>query len=371
MADSASRVVISPPGGEQHGIARLLDANLNRAREGLRVVEDWCRLALQRPELVAQLKDYRQRLGRCHPSTLKQARHAASDPATGLAHQAQQERAAPQQVVAANCARVQEALRVLEEFGRHGAGELAATAAAIRYGLYDLEIVLLASQERHQALRRARLYLITQPVPELVVVVKACLEAGLRLVQYREKSSRPGDHGQPGDGGVTDQQRFRTATALRNLCCDHGALFIVNDRVDLALAVEADGVHLGQGDLPPVAARRLLGPERLIGRSTNCLEHLDQAVADGCDYVGVGPVHATPTKPGRPPVGLDYVRQATACSPIPCFAIGGVNPENAHQAMGSGAHGVAVVRALMEASDPGAVTRQLLQVTETALASCP
>ena len=363
MADPAARVVISPPGGARHGVERLLDANLNRAREGLRVVEDWCRLALQRPELVAQLKDYRQRLGQCHSASLKQARHAASDPATGLAHQAQQERSTPQQVVAANCARVQEALRVLEEFGRHGAGELAATAAAIRYGLYDLETALLANQERRQTLRQARLYLVTQPVPELLPVVKACLEAGLRLVQYREKSPRPDDR--PGEGGVTDHQRFRTATALRQLCWDHGALFIVNDRVDLALSVEADGVHLGQDDLPPLVARHLLGPERLIGRSTHCPEHLRQAVADGCDYVGVGPVHATPTKPGRPPVGLDYVRQATACSPVPCFAIGGVNLENAHQAMGSGAHGVAVVRALMTASDPGAITRQLLQVIGT------
>ena len=132
-------------------MARLLDANLNRAREGLRVVEDWCRLVLQRPELVARLKDYRQRLGQCHSAGLKQARHAASDPATGLAHPAQQGRSTPRQVVAANCARVQEALRVLEEFGRHGAGELAATAAAIRYGLYDLETLLLAHQERHRA----------------------------------------------------------------------------------------------------------------------------------------------------------------------------------------------------------------------------
>lgn len=366
MVDPAARVVIPPPGGAHHGVARLLDANLNRAREGLRVVEDWCRLVHQRPELVAQLKDYRQRLGRCHPSSLKQARHAASDPATGLAHQAQQERSTPQQVVAANCARVQEALRVVEEFGRHGAAELAATAATIRYGLYDLETTLLANQERHQTLRQARLYLVTQPVPGLLAVVKACLEAGLRLVQYREKSPRPGE------SGVSDGQRLRTATALRQLCWDHGALFIVNDRVDLALAVEADGVHLGQDDLPPLAARRLLGPERLIGRSTHCLEHLRQAVTDGCDYVGVGPVYATPTKPGRPPVGLDYVRQATACSPFPCFAIGGVNLENAHQAMESGAHGIAVVRALTSASDPGAVTRQLLQMIEASAAlPCP
>ncbi|KKZ10039.1 MAG: thiamine-phosphate pyrophosphorylase [Candidatus Synechococcus spongiarum 15L] len=364
MADLISGVVIPSPGEERHGVARLLDANLNRAREGLRVVEDWCRLGLQRPELVARLKDYRQRLGQCHSSTLKQVRHAASDPATGLAHPAQQERSTPQQVVAANCARVQEALRVLEEFGRQGAAELATTAATIRYGLYDLETVILANQERHHTLRQARLYLVTQPVPELLGVVKACLEAGLRLVQYREKSPRPGE------GGVTDLQRFRTATALRQLCRDHGALFIVNDRVDLALSVEADGVHLGQEDLPPLMARRLLGPERLIGRSTHCPAHLRQAVADGCDYVGVGPVYATPTKPGRPPVGLDYVRQATASSPVPCFAIGGVNTGNAHQAMGSGAHGVAVVRALMGASDPGAVTRQLLQVIGTSALPC-
>ena len=365
MVDSASRVVVSPPGGERHKVVRLLDANLNRAREGLRVVEDWCRLGLQRPELVAQLKDYRQRLGQCHSSTLKQARHAASDPATGMGHQAQQERSTSQQVVAANCARVQEALRVLEEFGRHGTAELASTAAAIRYGLYDLETALLANQERHQALRQARLYLITQPVPELLVVVKACLEAGLRLVQYREKSPKPGE------SGVTDLKRLRTATALRQLCWDHGALFIVNDRVDLALSVEADGVHLGQEDLPATMARRLLGPERLIGRSTNCLDHLHEAIADGCDYVGVGPVQATPTKPGRLPVGLDYVRQATASSPIPCFAIGGINVENAHQAMGSGAHGIAVVRALMEASDAGTVTQKLLQLIETSSVSRP
>ena len=364
MVDSASGVVIPPPGGEHRGIARLLDANLNRAREGLRVVEDWCRLELQRPELVARLKHYRQRLGQCHPSALKQARHAASDPGIGMAHPAQQERS-PRQVVAANCARVQEALRVLEEFGRHGTAELAVTAATIRYGLYDLETTLLANQERHRALRQARLYLITQPVPELLGVVKACLEAGLRLVQYREKS--PG----PEECGVTDRQRLRTATALRQLCRDHGALFIVNDRVDLALLVEADGVHLGQEDLPPLMARRLLGPERLIGRSTHCPDHLQQAIADGCDYAGVGPVHATPTKPGRLPVGLDYVRQATACSPIPCFAIGGVNQENARQVMGSGVHGIAVVRALMESAEPGAVTRQLLQLIATFSVSRP
>ena len=122
---------------------RLLDANLDRAREGLRVVEDWCRFGLDRPDLVARLKDLRQRLGLLHADRYKQARHTASDGGAGLGHPAQAQRQQPSQVVAANCGRVQEALRVLEEFGRGVDDPLAAEAATIRYALYDLEVELL------------------------------------------------------------------------------------------------------------------------------------------------------------------------------------------------------------------------------------
>jgi len=124
--------------------------------------------------------------------------------------------------------------------------------------------------------------------------------------------------------------------------------------------VDADGVHLGQDDLPPAIARRLLGPDRLIGRSTHRLEQLHQAVADGCDYVGVGPVNATPTKPGRDPVGLDYVRQAAATSPIPFFAIGGIDSTSLEEALAAGASRVAVVRAITQAADAGAASAELL-----------
>jgi thiamine-phosphate pyrophosphorylase len=119
-------------------------------------------------------------------------------------------------------------------------------------------------------------------------------------------------------------------------------------------------VHLGQDDLPPAIARSLLGPDRLIGRSTNRLEQLHQAVADGCDYVGVGPVNATPTKPGRDPVGLDYVRQAAAASPIPFFAIGGIDATTLDGTLAAGASRVAVVRAITHAADPGAASAALL-----------
>lgn len=350
--------------GEQRAIERLLDANLDRAREGLRVIEDWCRFGLARPDLVSRTKDFRQRLGRCHQARYKLARHTATDSAAGMAHGAQAERQGAAAVVAANCGRVQEALRVLEEFGRALPGPLAAEAAAIRYGLYDLEVDVLRAAAgpgwRRELLQQCQLYLVTSPVANLEAVVAAALEAGVRLVQYRAKGDAPAGDAAAGGPPITDQQRLADARALRELCARHGALFLVNDRLDLALAVDADGVHLGQDDLPPAIARSLLGPDRLIGRSTNRLEQLHQAVADGCDYVGVGPVNATPTKPGRDPVGLDYVRQAAAVSPIPFFAIGGIDATTLDGALAAGASRVAVVRAITQAADAGAASAALL-----------
>jgi len=344
-------------------IERLIDANLDRAREGLRVMEEWGRFALERPDLVWRCKDLRQRLGQLHGDRYKFARDAASDPATGLAHPAQAGRDDGPAIVAANAARVQEALRVLEEFGRLVDVELASSAAAIRYRLYDLEVDLLRANpsrdDRRDRLNRCSLYLVTSPVPRLVSVVEQCVQAGLRLVQYRAK---------PGitHAGVEfdDRRRLDEARELRRLCMEHGALFLINDRIDLALAVDADGVHLGQGDLPVPVARRLLGPERLIGCSTHAIPELRQAVADGCDYVGVGPVQATPTKPGREPVGLDYVAAAARECPIPFFAIGGIDPSNLAEVQAAGATRVAVVRALTEAASPAMITQTLLRQLE-------
>jgi thiamine-phosphate pyrophosphorylase len=339
-------------------IERLLDANLDRAREGLRVLEDWCRFVLHRPDLVARLKDLRQRLGQSHRLAYKLARHAATDEAAGFTHPAQREREDPLAVVAANGARVQEALRVLEEFGRALDPPLAAEAARIRYALYDLEVECLRGGaldglSRRERLARCHLYLITAPVPDLEGVVEAALLAGVRLVQYRPKEEP-----------ATDLDRFTQARVLRQLCHRHGALFLLNDRLDLALAVEADGVHLGQSDLPVAVARRVLGPERLIGRSTHAPDQLRQAVLEGCDYVGVGPVHTTPSKPGRPAVGLAYVAAAAADCPIPWFAIGGIDAGNLAAVRQAGASRVALIRAITDARDPGAATLALLQQLE-------
>lgn len=330
------------------------------------MLEEWARYGLDRPDLVARSKDLRQRLGQLHGDPYKLARDAEADPAAGMGHPAQNGRQRAMDVVAANAARVQEALRVLEEFGRGIDPTLALEASTIRYLLYDLEVELLQADrgqgDRRRRLRDCRLYLITQPVANIEAVVEAALQAGVRLVQYRCKGGGETD-------GADDLERLRQASGLHRLCQRHGALFLVNDRIDLALAVDADGVHLGQGDLPPAVARRLLGPDRLIGRSTHAIGQLRQAVADGCDYVGVGPVHATPTKVGRSPVGLTYVRQAAAESPLPFFAIGGIDADTLPAVRAAGAERVAVVRAIMAAADPGASAHRLIRQLETA--PCP
>jgi thiamine-phosphate pyrophosphorylase len=336
-------------------VERLLDANLDRAREGLRVLEDWCRFVLNRQDLVVRLKDLRQRLGQHHKDSYKMARQAATDEATGLAHPAQKDRIDLLKVVAANAGRVQEALRVLEEFGRNLDPPLAEEAARIRYLLYDLEVDCLragsvAERSRRERLSECHLYLITAPSPRLEAVVEEALRAGVRLVQYRPKEEP-----------ATDLERYAQALALRRLCHRHGALFLLNDRVDLAMAVEADGVHLGQSDLPLAVARRLLGPERLIGRSTHGLDQLRQALLEGCDYVGVGPVHTTPSKPGRAAVGLEYVTAAARECPIPWFAIGGIEAPTLPAVQQAGARRVALIRAITEAEDPHSATLALLQ----------
>ncbi len=331
-------------------VNRLLDANLDRAREGLRVIEDWCRFGLDRADLVASLKHWRQQLGQCHGDHYKQARSTATDTAAGMTHPAQQERVQPAQVVAANCGRVQEALRVLEEFSRDRDPQLATTAAGIRYGLYDLEVTILQAgqrQDRCRRLNQARLCLITAPGEGWLDRVEAALRAGVTLVQYRAKQGH-------------DRNRLEEARALAQLCRHYQALFIINDRIDLALLVDADGVHLGQDDLPTQAARQLIGEGRLLGRSTHNVEQLLQAQQEDCDYLGVGPIYATGTKPDKRPQGLAWARQAADQAKIPWFAIGGINPDRLEELRSHGVSRVAVVGAIMAADDPQAASTALL-----------
>ena len=337
-------------------IARLIDANLDRAREGLRVIEDWCRFGLDQQDLVVPLKDWRQQLGQLHADCYRQARSTATDTAAGLTHPAQQTRTDSTQVLKANASRVQEALRVIEEFARTGDSELAQTAANVRYALYDHEVRILEAcgqNQRRQRLEGSRLCLITDPGSNdpsgaMLKRVELALQAGVSLVQYRRKQG-------------PDALRLQEAHQLADLCQAHQALLIINDRIDLALLVNADGVHLGQEDLPHAEARQLMGPDKLIGRSTHQLEQLHQAQEDGADYLGVGPVYATATKADRTPAGLDWVRTAEHSARVPWFAIGGIHSNNISEVLNAGASRVAVVSAIMGSDDPTAVSRELLR----------
>jgi thiamine-phosphate pyrophosphorylase len=175
----------------------------------------------------------------------------------------------------------------------------------------------------------------------------AILGAGVDMVQLREKEWEAGDL-------IRWGKVFRDATAR------HRALFVINDRPDVALAVNADAVHVGQNDLPPAFVRDLVGPNVLIGLSTHDEEQLRTA-ATQADYICVGPIHETPTKPGRPGTGLGLVQVAAASEPKPWFAIGGIDPSNLPEVVAAGARRIVVVRAVTEANDPAAAVRSLLE----------
>lgn len=327
-------------------VYRILDANLDRAREGLRIIEEWCRFGLNDAAFAGQCKDMRQALARWHTADLRAARNTPGDPGTDLTHPKEAHRSGLAQLLQANFCRVEEALRVLEEYGKLYRGEMAANCKQMRYDVYTLETELLGHQ-RHHKLMRSQLYLVTAPQDNLLSVVEAALQGGLPLVQYRDKTA-------------DDKTRIGQAKALRQLCRDYDALFLMNDRVDLALAVGADGVHLGQHDVSVALARQMLGPHCIVGKSTTSPKEMEQALQEGADYIGVGPVYETPTKAGKAAAGLSYVRHAQAHATVPWFCIGGINPDNLGHVLGAGATRVAVVRSIMQAEHPTLITQYFL-----------
>jgi thiamine-phosphate pyrophosphorylase len=195
---------------------------------------------------------------------------------------------------------------------------------------------------RRQRLDSARLYFVCEPDPagaELEPLLRAALNGGARLIQLRDKDGRR-------------EVSRHAAFTFRRLADTYGALFIVNDDPGFAIELGADGVHIGQDDADPGEARHVLGPEAIIGLSTHSEAQIDAAQGAGVDYISVGPVWETPTKPGRPAVGLELVRYAAANSAIPFFAIGGIDPGNAAGVVEAGATRMVVVRAIRDAGDP-------------------
>ncbi len=226
--------------------------------------------------------------------------------------------------------------------------------------------------ERRARLAQARLYLVCPAIAPgaqsarsaLESLLRAAAAGGVDIVQLRDKD-------------ISDAELLPAVRSARELCRELSILFVVNDRPQLALEVDADAVHVGQDDMPVVDVRRIVGPEMLIGLSTHAPGEIDAAApfaADGSplvDYIGVGPVHETPTKPGRPAVGVELVRHATTHARMPFFAIGGLRADNLGEVLGAGARRVCVLRAISNAEDPQRAARELRDLLDAAPPQLP
>jgi thiamine-phosphate pyrophosphorylase len=338
---------------ERTDSARILDANANRAREGLRVAEDYCRFALDDALLSGQLKQLRHDLAAAladlSPELLLQARETLRDVGTEISTDAEQKRYSLLAVAQANLKRAQEALRTLEEFGKLHSARCAAALEQLRYRAYTLEKAIVLGTTGRQRLSDARLYVLLSGggcAAALDWTIAEAAAGGAGIVQLREKS-------------LSDRQLLERARQVCRWTREAGVLFVLNDRPDIARLAEADGVHLGQDDLPVKEARRILGPDALVGVSTHDLGQLRRAVLDGASYLGVGPVFPSGTKTFSEFAGLEFVRHAVAETSLPAFAIGGVNLQTIGGVVAAGARRVAVSQAVAQADEPRLVAARL------------
>ena len=329
------------------GAARIVDASANRVREALRVLEDHCRFVLGDALLSATCKEIRHglaaALAELPAGLLLAARDTEHDVGTAISTESERSRDSLAAIVAANAKRLEEGLRSLEEYGKLLSGDFGVRIERLRYASYTLEKSLVLGGDARKRLATARLYaLVTESAcrASLVGTVRELAEGGVDIVQLREKEAG-------------DREILAKAREIRAITRRFGIVFIMNDRPDLARLAEADGVHLGQEDVTVADARRLLGPDSLIGVSTHSLDQLRTAVRDGASYVGVGPTFASSTKTFAEFPGIDYVHNAAQATSLPAFAIGGITLDNVGEVLDAGAtHCIAVSAALGGADDP-------------------
>jgi thiamine-phosphate pyrophosphorylase len=339
---------------ERIDLGRILDAGGNRAREALRVIEDYCRFALDDAFLSRETKQVRHDLAEALADVpvqmLLAARETQRDVGTRISTAAEQDRHSLRAVVHANLKRLQEALRSLEEHGKLLNPRMAGALARLRYRAYTLERALVLGAAAREQLADIKVYVLltgSSCRAALDWTIQEAAAGGARMFQLREKRLH--------DGALLERAR-----KVRRWTREASALFILNDRPDIARLAEADGVHLGQEDLPVKEARRILGPDAIIGVSTHDLDQLRRAVRDGASYVGVGPTFASETKEFAELSGVDFVRQAMAETTLPAFVIGGVNLTTINEAVAAGARRVAVSQAICLADDPRAAAAALL-----------
>lgn len=335
---------------------RIIDANFNRGREGLRVMEEYARFGINDSVLSERLKSARHELCRLiavlPQRKLLDNRDTPGDVGTNISLASEGRRDNIESVLKAASARVCEALRAIEEYSKtSNYPQISAGIEQLRYTVYELEKTLLGRIARCRFDTVELCVLITEEFCRIkpVETARDILQAGADCIQYREKE-------------LLGRQTVDTALAIAELCREYKAILIINDRCDLAGACEADGVHLGQSDLPPAIARNLLGFSAILGRTCHNLDEVSVAKTEDIDYIGIGSIFGSLTKPEIVKTGTKFITDARKIYDGPIIAIGGVTEDNAHEAIEAGATGVAVCQAIISAENPAQATENMKKI---------
>jgi thiamine-phosphate pyrophosphorylase len=336
-------------------LLRILDVNANRAAEGLRVIEDHLRFTREDALLAEQAKRLRHQLvdtlSFVPTESLVLARDAGGDVGRTLDGPREFDRSSSEAVVRANFKRSQQALRNLEEWSKMANGQAARRFKSLRYALYELETAATCTDWAERQLRAVQLCVLIDggtSEADFVHRVGSLIQAGVPMLQLRAKQ-------------LDDRTTIERGRRLMELVQGHSTLVVVNDRPDLAVAVQSHGVHLGQDDMPAGLARRIVGPERLIGISTHSIEQARAAVLQGASYLGVGPVFESSTKSFDHFPGLELLRHVAAEIRLPAFAIGGIDPTRLQDVLACGIARVAIGAAIWQVASPGEACTGLLR----------
>ncbi len=347
LSEDIPPLELSEPGGGID-LGRILDASANRAREGLRVIEDYVRFVLDDNGLTRRVKEMRHRFAEAErgfgAELLLGARDTREDVGTHIMTTSEQVRENPRAVLAANFKRIAEALRSLEEYSKLVDVWIAGRFEVLRYDTYTLEKLTMTAVVARRGLGDAKLMVLIGGLPtlgDLTWVVGEAVAGGADVIQYREK-------------GLSDRELLRRAREIRIVTAQARVPLILNDRADLARLARCDGVQLGQEDITVRDARRIVGPTAHVGVSTHNHDQLESAILAAASYLGVGPVFPSPTKEFSEPelAGLSFVSVAAERTTLPWFAIGGINEENIDRVLGAGATRIAVSSAVIRAASP-------------------
>jgi thiamine-phosphate pyrophosphorylase len=343
-----------------HDLFRVIDANFNRASEGLRVVEDLLRLVRNDVVLSARTKSLRHALAdvlsQAGGAEFLRTRDIENDVGRTIQTEQEYSRESIDQLLAANLKRSEQSLRVIEECLKTISRHQSERCETIRYEVYQLELAVDASGRGRLEFGAARLGVLVdgQNSPErFEQLCMAIIEAGADWIQLRDKH-------------LTDRELLERGAILSRLTRRLGARWIMNDRADLALIARADGLHIGQDDLSLAEARRIVGPNCCIGVSTHSVEQAEAAIFGGANYLGVGPVFPSKTKQFVQVQGLELVSQIASRITLPWFALGGIGLENLASVLAAGATRIAVSQAVVGAADPGLVVRELQRMVSQA-----